>query len=78
MIGSANRPIGSFLFLGQTMYAISDTTVSGIDYSKKSYLHIIAGGFALAVDIGLNIYLVENILIFLLIVILLISLYMEY
>lgn len=50
-----------FLFLGQTMYAISDTTVSGIDYSKKSYLHIVAGGFALIVDLVLNLYLVKNI-----------------
>lgn len=50
-----------YLFLGQTMYSISDTTLSGIDYSKKSYLHVVSGVVSLVVDLVLNIILIQKI-----------------
>ena len=39
-----------FLFLASCFYAISDTTISGIDYSKKSYLHALIGCMSVAVN----------------------------
>lgn len=53
ILGSAYRSsaqIIPFLLFGSTLYAISDTTISGIEYSKKSYLHAIISAVALAVN----------------------------
>lgn len=36
-----------FLIIGSTMYTISDTTISGIELSKKSYLHVVIGLIAI-------------------------------
>lgn len=47
-----------FLYLGSTFYAISDTTMCGIDMSKKSYLHAIAGVCACVVNLAGNTTLV--------------------
>ena len=40
-----------FLYIGSSIYAISDTTMCGIDISRKSYLHAIAGFIACIVNL---------------------------
>lgn len=47
-----------FLYLGSAFYAISDTTMCGIDISKKSYLHALSGGIACVVNMIGNFALV--------------------
>lgn len=47
-----------FLYLGSSIYAISDTTMCGIDISKKSYLHAMAGFVACLVNLCGNLLLV--------------------
>ena len=47
-----------FLYLGSSMYAISDTTMCGIDISKKSYLHAISGFVACIINLCGNLLLV--------------------
>ena len=61
ILGSKYRAAASiipFLYLGSTFYAISDTTMCGIDMSKKSYLHALAGVFACIVNFSGNAVLV--------------------
>ena len=48
-----------FLFLGSVIYAISDTTITGIDYSKKSYYHSIIGFVAFVINFVGNTILVQ-------------------
>lgn len=61
LLGSQYRgaaPIIPFLLLGNILFAISDTCTSGIDYSKKSYLHALIGFIALIVNFTGNMILV--------------------
>lgn len=61
ILGSSYRDASQiipFLFLGSSVFAISDTTMCGIDYSKKSYLHAIAGVCAAIVNMAGNIGLI--------------------
>lgn len=43
-----------FLIFGTIMYAISDTAISGIEYSKNSYLHALISLLALGVNFAGN------------------------
>lgn len=64
ILGGKYRDAGMvlpFLFLGAVAYSISDTTVVGIDYSKKSYMHAIIGGIVIVIDFLGNYYLVPRI-----------------
>lgn len=47
-----------FLILHPIMYTISETTVIGIDYKKKSYLHVISATLACITNAVGNFYLV--------------------
>lgn len=61
ILGSQYRgasQIMPFLYLGSALYAISDTTMCGIDKSKKSYLHALSGGIACVVNMIGNFTLV--------------------
>ena len=61
ILGAKYRGAGAvlpFLFLGAVAYSISDTTVVGIDYSKKSYMHSIIGGIVIVINFLGNNYLV--------------------
>lgn len=50
-----------FLIFGTIMYAISDTAISGIEYSKNSYLHALISLAALGVNFCGNTYMVPRI-----------------
>lgn len=61
LLGSQYRDASQiipFLYLGSSVFAISDTTMCGIDYSKKSYLHAIAGICAVTINLAGNLSLI--------------------
>lgn len=63
ILGAKYRGAGTvlpFLFLGAVAYSISDTTVVGIDYSKKSYMHSVIGGIVILINFLGNNYLVPR------------------
>jgi O-antigen/teichoic acid export membrane protein len=64
ILGSSYRQAAQiipFLYLGSSFYAISDTTMCGIDISKKSYLHAIAGFGGCIINVVVNLILVPKI-----------------
>lgn len=61
LLGSQYRDASQiipFLYLGSSVFAISDTTMCGIDYSKKSYLHAVGGICAVVVNMVGNFSLI--------------------
>ena len=50
-----------FLIFGTIMYAISDTAISGIEYSKNSYLHALISLLALGVNFAGNTLMVPRV-----------------
>ena len=50
-----------FLTLNPVMYTVSESTVNGINFMKKTYLHVVITGICSVVNIALNMFLIIKI-----------------